>query len=224
MEIAAVIFDLDNTLLNRKLAFEDYAKRLVDTFSIDLDQAAKEEAIQTIIQADRNGYRKKKELYEELLTQLQWKKELTVEELLNYWFSQFYQCSVLMDGALDVIHALKERGVKLGIITNGSVHSQNAKIDYVGLRQQFDVIVVSDEVGVKKPDKGIFELALQKLGVDADSSIYIGDHPHNDIKGASQAGLTTIWLEGFQAWDVTDIQPHYTIRELREMIDILTQA
>ena len=220
MDIHAVIFDLDNTLLNRKLAFEDFSNRLVDKFIVALTPSERNEILQYIIEADKDGYRSKKELYQDLLDHLKWKQETTLKELLDYWFSEFYKCSVLMNGATDVIQSLRSQGLKLGLITNGSVHSQNSKIDYVGIRDLFDVIVISDEIQVKKPDKRIFEITLDRLGVNPESSFYIGDHPHNDIKGASEAGLRTIWLEGFREWDVEGVLPHYRISELMEMIKI----
>lgn len=220
MNINAVIFDLDNTLINRKLAFKQFSNRLIENYIIYLDSSEKNEIAQYIIEADNDGYRSKKELYQELLNNLKWKKETTLQELLEYWFSEFFKCTVLMDGAMEVIQFLRSQGLKLGLITNGSVHSQNSKIDYAGIRGFFDTIVVSDEVQVKKPDKRIFEITLERLGVKPETSFYIGDHPLNDIKGAREAGLRTVWLEGFREWDVVGSQPHYTIRELREMIKI----
>jgi putative hydrolase of the HAD superfamily len=67
--------------------------------------------------------------------------------------------------AVMLINQLKQRGFKLGIITNGSVHWQHAKIDFAGIRSHFDTIVVSDEVGIKKPDSLIFQMALDRLSV-----------------------------------------------------------
>ncbi|RXZ77458.1 HAD-IIIA family hydrolase [Paenibacillaceae bacterium] len=220
MSINAVLFDLDNTLINRKLAFEEFSNKLVDNYLVVSDPSERNEIVHYIIEADNDGYRSKKELYQELLRNLKWKKETTLEELLDYWFSEFFKCTVLMNGAMDVIHVLRNQGLKLGLITNGSVHSQNAKIDCAKIRHLFDVIVVSDEVQVKKPDKRIFEIALERLGVKPETSFYIGDHPLNDIKGASEAGLKTIWLAGFREWDVAGVQPHYTVKELKELITI----
>lgn len=220
MNINAVLFDLDNTLINRKQAFEKFSNMFVDHYVVALNPSEKNEIIQYIIEADRDGYRSKKELYEELLNHLQWKKETTLEELLEYWFSEFFKCTIVMDGAMEVIHFLRNRGLKLGLITNGSAHSQNAKIDYAGIRDLFDVVVISDEVQVKKPDRRIFDIALDRLGVQPEASFYVGDHPLNDVKGAGEAGLRTIWLAGFKEWDVAETRPHYTVRKLRDLINI----
>ncbi|GIP32778.1 HAD family hydrolase [Paenibacillus sp. J2TS4] len=219
----AVLFDLDNTLVNRKLAFREYSERLMDRYLIVSSPEERESILDYIREADRDGYRRKAELYNELLEQFNWKKETSLDELLDFWSSEFYKCTILMEGALEVIHHLKEKQIKLGIITNGAVYSQHAKIDQVGLRKYFDTIVVSDEVKLKKPDPQIFELALERLNVEAEHSFYIGDHSINDVAGAEDAGLTAIWFEGFREWEVDARKPQYRIGHLKELIDVFEQ-
>jgi HAD superfamily hydrolase (TIGR01549 family) len=105
--------------------------------------------------------------------------------MIEYWFSEVFKCSILMNGAAEVLDCLKAQGIKLGVITNGSIHEQNAKIDAVGIRHYFDTIIISDEVGFKKPDPQIFRLALKNLNTTAEKSWFIDDHPTNDIKAAA---------------------------------------
>lgn len=221
MTIQAIIFDLDNTLVNRKEAFRKFAERFMDQFVEVTSPHQRQQFIEYMIEADRDGYRRKQELYEELKRKMSMRNpDVTVDELAEYWFAEFFQCTVLMDGAIEVLEKLKSEGLKLGIITNGSVHSQNAKIDHVRIRDYFDVIVVSDEVGVKKPDVRIFQTALERLQVKPEQSWYIGDHPVNDIQGARYAGLTPVWLEGYMSWVEGIEKPRHVIRELRELMDI----
>ncbi|MEJ6950509.1 HAD family hydrolase [Natronospora cellulosivora (SeqCode)] len=111
--------------------------------------------------------------------------------------------------------------MKLGMITNGSVRMQNAKIDEIGVRSFFETIIVSDEIGIKKPDIRIFNMVLKKLNVNAKNAIYIGDNPFCDIKGASNAGLNTAWMEGFREWDLDGIKPDYKINHLKELLSII---
>lgn len=107
------------------------------------------------------------------------------------------------------------------MITNGSVHSQNSKIDQVKLRKYFDEIIISDEVGIKKPDKQIFELVLEGLKVKPEFSLFVGDHPLNDIKGASEVGMHAVWFEGFNRWDASEEEPKNKINRLTEIKEIL---
>lgn len=221
VQIKAVIFDLDNTLVDRKNAFKKYTEQFIDEFVIITESTNRADITEYIRVADQDGYRKKRELYEELMMNLTMKNDVTVDKLLDYWFSEFFKCTVLMDGAIDLLKELKLRQVKLGLITNGSIQSQNAKIDQVRIREYFDDVIVSDEVQLKKPDKRIFEMAIERLGVEPESSLYIGDHPVNDIKGATNAGLSAVWYKGFMEWDKTIEEPKYIINGLSDLIKIL---
>lgn len=220
MPIKAIIFDLDNTLVNRKRAFKKYTEEFIDEFVIITESTNRDEIIEYIRIADRDGYRKKHELYEDLMKNLKMKNDVTIEGLLGYWFSEFHKSTELMDGAIDILEELKNKQIKLGLITNGSTKSQNLKIDQVRIRGYFDNIIVSDEVQIKKPDKRIFELATEKLGVEPGCCLYVGDHPVNDVKGAIDAGLRAVWFKGFMDWDETIEKPKNIIKELRELMDI----
>lgn len=220
--ISTVIFDLDNTLMNRKQAFRKYAEQWMDQFLV-VDPEKREQTIREITKADRDGYRDKKELYNELLQSYVWKRTTTLEELLDYWSTQFCKCAVLMDGAIEVIEQLQHQGYKLGIITNGAVRSQNAKIDQLGLRKYFNDIVVSEAVEVKKPHHQIFEIALRRLGVSAKETVYIGDHSLNDVVGAEDVGMKAVWFKGFREWEVADRVPNYSVQSLRELPALISK-
>ncbi|MDQ0116277.1 HAD family hydrolase [Paenibacillus harenae] len=223
MSVEAVLFDLDNTLLNRRLAFRRFTERLIDNYMIVDREADKSLIIDEIRMADRDGYRGKRELYSELHTTYRWKEGVTPESLLSYWFSEFYRCTVLMDGAVDTLSLVRSKGLKLGLITNGSAHSQNAKIDFAGIRDYFDAIIVSDEVHVKKPDPAIFAIAMQRLGVKPSDAIYVGDHPVNDVLGARRAGLRSVWFRGDEPWDERLEKGEPTLIHLSEIRNIINK-
>ncbi|TYP79537.1 HAD family hydrolase [Paenibacillus methanolicus] len=146
----------------------------------------------------------------------------TVETLLETWFETFSRHTVVMDGALDALRELQARGVKLGLITNGSSRSQQAKIDRSGFRPLFDAIIVSDEVSIKKPDPAIFHLALAKLGVQPHHAVYVGDHPVNDVDAAIRAGLQAVWLRGKTAGEPSNAGQYRSIDRLNELVDALS--
>ncbi|MBE0341843.1 HAD family hydrolase [Paenibacillus sp. 28ISP30-2] len=220
MSIEAIIFDLDNTLIHRKQAFAVYTERFVERFIVAEDPASRAAVTEHIRLADQDGYRDKRELYTELHADLELKNpDTTVQEMLGFWYGEFHKFTVLMDGAKEVLSELRSRGLKLGIITNGSLRTQQAKINRVMLKDYFDSIIVSGSVHVEKPNPRIFELALNELGITDPGNVwYVGDHPTNDIRGAQSAGLHTIWLEGFMPWQETGIVPDYRIGSLREII------
>jgi HAD superfamily hydrolase (TIGR01549 family) len=102
----------------------------------------------------------------------------------------------LHPGAEEALATLRERSLRIGVVTNGPSDAQRAVIASLGLDQWFEWIIVSGdpEVGVRKPEVGIFAQALAASGSLACETWYIGDSPINDILGASRAGLRTCWL------------------------------
>jgi putative hydrolase of the HAD superfamily len=98
----------------------------------------------------------------------------------------------LMPGALDALKYLSGK-YELHLITNGFKEVQGIKIDRCGIREYFDKIIISEDVGVQKPHPKIFEHALNEVGTSAAGSIYIGDHPDSDIKGSKNAGWDQVF-------------------------------
>ncbi len=83
---------------------------------------------------------------------------------------------------------------RLGLVTNGVHDLQHQKIERARLQGAFQTIVISGEIGIGKPDRRIFEHALDALGVRANQAVMVGDSLTRDVQGARQAGLRAIWL------------------------------
>jgi putative hydrolase of the HAD superfamily len=91
---------------------------------------------------------------------------------------------------------LRDRGFRLGLITNRSNPERFYELlDRMDLRDSFDMVLASGEVGVSKPEPGIFEAALDELGVEAGESVYVGDNYWADVVGAQRAGVAPILLD-----------------------------
>jgi FMN phosphatase YigB (HAD superfamily) len=111
---------------------------------------------------------------------------------------------------------------KLGLISNFTyapvVHNSLRKL---GLTEFFNAVAVSEEVGWRKPHKRIFEVALERLQVDAKEAVYVGDSPVEDIKGASAAGIKTIFVPS-QFNSISDLamsgqKPDIVVADLGEL-------
>jgi putative hydrolase of the HAD superfamily len=96
--------------------------------------------------------------------------------------------------ALPLLAALRAAGKKTAIITNGFAETHREKIALLQFDDEFDAILIADEVGMIKPDPRIFLHACELLGVPASASVMVGDRYERDIRGAMSAGLATIWL------------------------------
>lgn len=116
-----------------------------------------------------------------------------------------------------MLHELKRRKYKLGMITNGYGRFQMDNIERLGIDHLFDTILISEWEGVKKPNPEIFMLALERLGVSSSEAIYMGDHPINDIQASNHVGMTSVWKKT-DVWNNIEIEADFTIDELDEIL------
>jgi HAD superfamily hydrolase (TIGR01549 family) len=120
---------------------------------------------------------------------------------------------VAVDGAESVLDALD--GCRLGVLTNGFGPAQRAKLDAVGLRDRFEAVVVSGEVGVRKPEAGIYRVAAERLV--ADDYAFVADDLERDVLPAVDRGWRGVYVgpESATGSDAT------AVRTLREVSDAL---
>lgn len=97
-------------------------------------------------------------------------------------------------GAREVLATLRDRGLRIGVVTNGIPDLQRRKVALMGLQNLVDIVVVSGEVGVGKPHPGPYFAALSRLGIPASAAVMVGDNHTNDVIGARAAGLDAVWL------------------------------
>jgi putative hydrolase of the HAD superfamily len=125
----------------------------------------------------------------------------------------------LFDDVTDVLSALRTVVDALAIVTNGPGDAQRDKIAATGLDGRFDLIVVSGEAGVAKPDRAIFDHALRRLGLGPREVWHVGDGLATDIAGARNAELSAaVWLNrAGAAHRGSHPPPRYEIGSLREL-------
>lgn len=117
-----------------------------------------------------------------------------VKSALNVFFQDFIDTLELRDGAKKLVKLVKNR-CKVALISNFTYAPVIYKsLTKVGLNGFFNVVVVSEEIGWRKPSPYIFEYVLDRLQVKPCEAVYIGDSPNEDIKGANQAGLKTVFV------------------------------
>ncbi len=110
-----------------------------------------------------------------------------------YWEAYLAQMR-LFPGALEVLLALRGRGVKLGFCTDLTAHIQMRKLVALGIPAIADAVVTSEEAGAEKPDPRPFRLLLEKLGVAPEQALMVGDDYRKDILGAQALGIAAVQL------------------------------
>ena len=119
-----------------------------------------------------------------------------------------------------MLDEVKDR-YKLLLLTNGSPHLQNTKLDKTPeLLPYFEEIIISGNVGKGKPDPSMFQHALERLKLHKDEVIMVGDNLNTDILGASRLGIRTIWINRSQQ-KPDKVIPDYEVKELHEVIGIV---
>ena len=98
-----------------------------------------------------------------------------------------------MAGAGELLEALHAR-VPIAIVSNNLLEEQTDKLRLCGFDRFIDHLVVSEEIGITKPDPAIFRSALDRLGVPADQAVMVGDSWPADIVGARRAGIRAVWF------------------------------
>jgi putative hydrolase of the HAD superfamily len=196
--IRGIIFDLDQTLINRSATFKRFIDDQFDRFSQKMHPTTQISYWEGVSQFDNNGYTKKFELYSKVCEFLD--INITPSELFDDFKDKYGLLLVLFDGISDELKSLKSN-YSLGLISTGRSKAQRAKIGRSGLEPSFDVIKISEEVGIKKPDLRIFEHCVEALCLKAHECAYIGDHPQNDVIASMNLGMKGIWLRNshFQA-------------------------
>ncbi|PEY43440.1 L-2-haloalkanoic acid dehalogenase [Bacillus cereus] len=216
--VKAVIFDLDGTLLDRdsslKLFIKDQYKRYIN----ELKHVPEVQYVTRFIELDSKGYVWKDKVYQQLLQEHSI-SSLTWEQLLEDYINNFHHNCIPFSNMEHVLQELKSRGILLGMITNGFTEFQLLNIGALGIDKYMDIILVSEQEGIKKPQAEIFLRALERLGVSPEESVYVGDHPNNDVIGARDVGMNAIWKKDtFWGNPFTD---EHVIDDLKELLSIV---
>lgn len=125
------------------------------------------------------------------------------------------------DGAIEALSALRGRGHRLGLLTNGSSEFQRNKLTRYQLEPLFEVILIEGELGYGKPDARVFAAALEYFGVRPADAWMIGDNLDADIAGAQALGITGIWHDahGEGLPRASGVLPNGMIGRVSELID-----
>ena len=224
MTIRAVLFDLDNTLTHRDQSILAYSQHLAHTYQQQLQHDQISQIPSIIRRIDNGGYPKKELLTHPsiaasvayaLLQELNWNSVPKLDELTQFWFQQFGLSAVAMPGANSLLAELKQQGYKLAIVSNGGHATRLTILQGLGFSHYFDEIISSELVGISKPNPEIFLHTSRQLNIVPENCLFIGDHPVNDIQGATQAGMKALWLEGFHKTGAH--KPINTIQNLAEI-------
>ncbi len=196
-----IFFDMGSTLIDETLAMEHRIREVIEGTSVTYEQFVEKK----IYFAKQNKPADLETIKFYGLTKTPWHKE---DERL---YSDTIECLKKLYGHY-----------KLGIIANQSLGSKE-RLEKFGILEYIDVVVASAEEGVAKPDKRIFEIALERAGCEPEEAAMVGDRLDNDIVPANEIGMYTIWIKQGNWKDASPReeleQPDMTVESLSELCE-----
>lgn len=153
----------------------------------------------------------------------EWSAKLNVsaKELNDAFLDAMAQICEPLPGAIELLNKLRPHA-RLGIITNGFARLQTVRLEHTGLKDMFEWLVISELVGIAKPNKAIFEHTFELMGNPNKSQILmVGDTASSDILGGNNVGIDTCWLQHPGEQLPEGITPTYTITKLEQLQAIL---
>jgi YjjG family noncanonical pyrimidine nucleotidase len=200
----AVLFDLDDTLFDHRTcartalldlhrAHPAFAARDFESFA-RLHAGFLEELHHRVIAGELNVDDARRERFRRLLQASgSTAEDEVVVRLAAAYRDGYVRIRQPIEGAVRLLDLLRARA-RVGIVSNNLLEEQQTKLRQCGLEPYVDVLVVSEEVGVWKPDPRIFEIALDRIGCAADDVVMVGDSWAADVIGARAAGIRAIWF------------------------------
>ena len=126
----------------------------------------------------------------------------------------------LNDKVVEIVKYLYDKNYLLCVLTNGLIKLQKPRVTNSEIGKFITHIIVSEEVGAHKPNPLIFTTLLERIRLKPCDVVMIGDSIKNDIQGAKNAGIKSLWYNPEHRENRTDILPHYEISNFLELKDI----
>ncbi|MFC2014482.1 HAD family hydrolase [Chloroflexota bacterium] len=230
MKYKAVIFDLDDTLFNRHGAqiktseliaeklphlFQHHPLETVTEAFLESDEMA---TIEFNAGVPSDGLRDKRSRN---FLRLLGIDENYADKITEMYVKDYPTMNIPVAGAVPLIKAITKR-VPVGLVSNGYPDVQYTKIEAIGLAKVFSCIILSEEFGIRKPDKRIFHQATRLLNVQPSDCLYVGDSYSHDIVGAKGAGMDACWINPSSLEpEKKNVQADFVITNLTKLNEIL---
>lgn len=223
MKYKWILFDADETLYSFN-SFEGI-KRVMSQYDVVFERVDYER-FQSLNQPLWVAYQNKEISAEELqirrFTELAEQVGQDPMMLAQAFSEEMAWVSQPLTNVREVLNELNGK-VKMGIISNGFRALQDKRLENTKTAQFFEFVVVSEDVGIAKPDPFIFEYAFRQMGENIDKSqiLMVGDTISSDILGANQVGIDSCWFNPHGVYNDSCVFPTYEIHAMQELLSIV---
>ncbi len=229
MSIRLITFDLDDTLWSVKPVIiaadttlrawlAEHATRL-EVLTVERLQQLRAEVVQLQPHLDRQVSELRYQVLRRALLQSGY-APIEAQEIAEQAFQVFLAARQNVELFSDVLPTLEQlrREYMLGALSNG-----NADVRRVGLGEYFSFALNADMLGMAKPEPQVFLTALARAQVPAAQSVHIGDHPQDDVFGAQQVGMRTVWFNPERSIWTGEREPDAQISQISQLPDVLSR-
>lgn len=224
VDLTLVLFDIDDTLLDDASAQRSAAAALHDEVGMDMDleafldlwSAASERHYARYLQGELDFQGQRRARIREAVQRTP--SDAAADALFAAYLDAYESAWTLCADVNDCLDALRGQH-RLGVVSNGQGAQQRRKLEALGITERFACIVISGDVGHRKPSPEIFLEACAQVGTEPREAAYVGDRYEIDALGARAAGLIGVWLDRLGARDDHHLPP--IISSLADLRDVL---
>lgn len=207
--LRAVLFDLDDTLVDQKSAAGDAVTAWAAEYGITDDDVSQRWARISEVQYARYQRR------ELTFAQQRWDRvreflaidvdDEQADEIFSGYQERYEAGWTTFDDAVPVLRRARSAGLTVALLTNGDEGHQRLKLEKLGLADEIDVLIASSMLPAGKPDPRAFRCAVERINVDAHQALMIGDSMEKDVRGALSAGLDAVLLDRYNRHSDTQV-------------------
>jgi len=214
----AALFDLDDTLVDRKSAYDDVYRVLYDRHEAIHGQTSWEDAIDFIWTLSPYNATSPREAFVEI--QKRWPGVTgDPESHHQFYFTQMLKVMKMLPSAMNFVDWMNESGINWGVVTNGD-QIQLQKVETTGLNGRVPFVLASKLFGVDKPAPEVFMEAVRLLDVpdiQPKEILFVGDNPYTDIAGAHGVGMKTAWIRMERKFPDDAPHPDFIVDHVEEL-------
>lgn len=214
----AALFDLDDTLVDRKSAYDDVYRVLYDRHEAIHGQTSWEDAIDFIWTLSPYNATSPREAFVEI--QKRWPGVTgDPESHHQFYFTQMLKVMKMLPSAMNFVDWMNESGINWGVVTNGD-QIQLQKVETTGLNGRVPFLLASKLFGVDKPAPEVFMEAVRLLDVpdiQPKEILFVGDNPYTDIAGAHGVGMKTAWIRMGRKFPDDAPHPDFIVDHVEEL-------
>lgn len=218
----AILFDLDNTLIDFMLMKKRSCEAAIDSMIEAGLTMNRKKAMNILFELYGEKGIEYNRIFQDFLKKTIGRVDYRIlaEGIVAYRKAQIAYVKPY-PGTVKVLIELKKRGVKLGIVSDAPSVNAWIRLVEMGIVDFFDVVITLHDTGKKKPSKTPFLRAVRKIGVDPSKILFVGDWPDRDIKGAKALGMKTAFARYGSQKEIKKSGADYELKKIQDLLKVI---